>query len=485
MKNKLFKKAFAVSLSALMLGSAAAALPAVMPFSLSVSAVTSADSFSYEVNSDNTLTITNYVGSDTAVVIPSSINNQKVSKIGSQSFSYYPAITSVIIPDSVTEIGDYAFSGCTGLTSISIPNSVTAIGEQALGGCELLKTVVLPKNLKELPDWLFADCTGLSQVTIPSGVTKIGAAAFFRCTSLKNITIPNHTTQIGNSAFMLCENLSSVNLPQGVAMLDYQTFSGCKALTEITLPATVKSIGSRAFENCSDLTKVTIPQSVTFIDEDSFQNCQKLTLFVKQDSYAERYAKNNSLPYSASVGFSNTSTISAASVQLGNSVTVTCSAKNGDSPVTYAVYYRKAGTSKWSVVQGYKTNTSVKVTPKAAVHYEIRVAAKDASGMIVRKDMKLSVTKPLTNTSKLGADSIKLGEKVKVRCFAQGGTQPYQYAVYCKKASSAKWSKLRDYGSTNIIMYQPATATKYDVIVHIKDAAGKIADKTLSLTVTK
>ena len=99
--------------------------------------------------------------------------------------------------------------------------------------------------------------------------------------------------------------------------------------------------------------------------------------------------------------------------------------------------------------------------------------------------MKLTVAKELANTSKLSADTIRLGEKVKVRCFATGGMGDYQYAVYYKKHTSEKWSKLRDYGTSNIVMLKPGVAVPYDVRVDVMDKSGKVASKTLTLTVTE
>ena len=48
----------------------------------------------------------------------------------------------------------------------------------------------------------------------------------------------------------------------------------------------------------------------------------------------------------------NTSTVSAVQINLGSTVSVKASATGGAGNYTYAVYYRKAGTDKWTAVQG-------------------------------------------------------------------------------------------------------------------------------------
>ena len=245
------------------------------------------------------------------------------------------------------------------------------------------------------------------------------------------------------------------------------------------------NIGDLAFCECKSLTSVTIPDSVTSIGDRAFYWCStKLTIKGKAGSYAETYAKENNIPFEV-LPLDNLSALSVNEVVLGKSVTVNCVATGGEGNYTYAVYYRKAGTTKWTTAQGYKTNATVKFTPKAAVNYEIRVAVKDATGKIERKDMTLTVKKPFTNTSKLNLETIKLGEKVKVRCFAENGETPYTFSVQYKKSTSEKWVNVAINSTNNIFVLKPASATTYDIRVTAKSPDGQASKKTLTLTVTK
>ncbi len=78
--------------------------------------------------------LTEYIGSDRAVVIPSTIENYPVVAIADDTFKD-KGVTSVAIPDSVTTIGWFAFYGCHELERVTIPASVTAIGYAAFDGC--------------------------------------------------------------------------------------------------------------------------------------------------------------------------------------------------------------------------------------------------------------------------------------------------------------------------------------------------------------
>ena len=460
----------------------------------------------------------------TSVTIPDSVTN-----IGDWAFAWCYRLTSVTIPDSVMSIGDWAFFNCENLTSITIPDSVTSIGDEAFGYCESLTAVTIPDSVTSIESGAFIGCESLTAVTIPDSVTSIGYGAFYNCENLTSITIPDSVTSIGENAFYDCKGLTSVTIPDSVTSIGSEAFRGCEGLadekgfviirdvlygyygndtyitipnsvtsigesaffycsglTSVTIPDSVTSIGDYAFAYCYSLTSVTIPDNVTSIGNGAFAYCDNVTIKGKKGSYAETYAKDNNIPFKAvTFPLTNKSTLSADSVVLGKSITVNCATYGGKGTFTYAVYYRKAGTTKWTTAQGYKTNATVTFKPKAAVNYEIRVAVKDASGKIERKDMTLAVKKPFTNTSKLNADTIQLGEKVKVRCFAENGEAPYTFSVQYKKSTSEKWTNVAINSTNNIFVLKPGAAVTYDIRVTAKSADGQASKKTLTLTVTK
>ena len=437
----------------------------------------------------------------TSVTIPDS-----VMSIGDWAFFNCENLTSITIPDSVTSIGENAFYDCKGLTSVTIPDSVTSIGSEAFRGCEGLADekgfviirdvlygyygndtyITIPDSVTSIGDGAFSGCTSLTSVTIPDSVTSIGGHAFHDCRSLTSVTIPDSVTSIGRYAFYECTSLTSVTIPNSVTSIGESAFFYCSGLTSVTIPDSVTSIGDYAFAYCYSLTSVTIPDNVTSIGNGAFAYCDNVTIKGKKGSYAETYAKDNNIPFKAvTFPLTNKSTLSADSVVLGKSITVNCATYGGKGTFTYAVYYRKAGTTKWTTAQGYKTNATVTFKPKAAVNYEIRVAVKDASGKIERKDMTLAVKKPFTNTSKLNADTIQLGEKVKVRCFAENGEAPYTFSVQYKKSTSEKWTNVAINSTNNIFVLKPGAAVTYDIRVTAKSADGQASKKTLTLTVTK
>ncbi len=66
---------------------------------------------------------------------------------------------------------------------------------------------------------------------------------------------------------------------------------------DVTIPAGVTEIGFSAFKDCTNLTSVTIPESVTEIGYNVFTNCRRLVIHAPAGSYAEQYAKKNSVKF--------------------------------------------------------------------------------------------------------------------------------------------------------------------------------------------
>lgn len=179
--------------------------------------------------SNNTFAVASYAGSDSTIIIPSTINGLPITAIQSNVFSGVAAL-NIIIPDSITSIGDNAFSG-SDLVSVTIPNSVTTIGADAFEGCENLTNLIFPNSgAMDIGDWAFLHCANLVNVTIPNSVTSIGYYSFGQCTALTNIMISSSAISIGELAFVGCTNLASVYCTGNAPGADFSAFIGDNAI---------------------------------------------------------------------------------------------------------------------------------------------------------------------------------------------------------------------------------------------------------------
>jgi len=184
----------------------------------------------------------------------------------------------------------------------------------------------------------------------------------------------------------------------------------------------------------------------------------------------------------------NASTLSATSITLGKSITITGKATGVTTPYKYAAYYKKSTSTEYTKIRDYSTTTTMTFKPAAAVSYDVRVKVKDAKGTVKNKDFTVKVTKAtstaLANASIISATSIKKGTTLTITGKATGGTTPYQYAAYYKKSSSSSYTQIRDYSTTAKITVTPAAATTYNIRVKVKDAKGTVSNKDFTVKVT-
>ena len=443
-----------------------------------------------------------------------------------------PNNTAITIKDGTKGIVQSSFNGCHNLISVTIPDGLTSIGSYAFKDCTNLKNIDVPASVTNVKHSIFANCTGLTNATIGSDISP---KMFLGCTHLKKLKIVYGSTAIKSSAFTDCVSLEEVYLPRSVENISNDAFqkydekyitklycfSDSFGLSYARAQGFPYIIRSDQLENISTISCETIKpgESITVVgDANGGDENYKYAVYYKekntsnwttvqsyQVNWTVKFVLNSTGDYNIRVNvadasgtivrkdfvvkvtsdFQNVSKLGANKILLGEKVKVRCFAEGGSAPYQYAVYYKKSSAAVWSKLRGYATGNILTLTPKAATSYDIRVDIKDADGTVASKTLKLTVNKTFANTSVLNTDSIKLGEKVKVRCFAEGGTSPYQYAVYYKKHSLTSWTKLRGYDEKNIVVLTPTAATTYDVRVDAADSAGNIATKTLTLKVTK
>jgi hypothetical protein len=296
---------------------------------LGVSVVANPSEFSYQEWNGEAI-ITRYLGTNSEVVIPSTIGGLPVRRIGNW---LSPNGNRVVIPEGVVEIIGYAFYQCTNIAEVTIPNTVTNIGDEAFrgtsltnvllpasllsmgtnpfGACSRLREIsvapgnwnfssadgvlfnkaqtelvkfpqgrggeyAVPETVTFLPDEVFADCAELTNVILPS-IANVPRGAFSGSAKLRSVTLPENVRSIGEYTFADCESLANFRIPNSVTNIDRLAFYRCYNLAGIELPSELKSIGDGVFASCWGLRNITIPDGATMIGPGAFMHCIGLT----------------------------------------------------------------------------------------------------------------------------------------------------------------------------------------------------------------
>lgn len=234
---------------------------------------TSADgSWTYIILEDGTAEIYGapaYLGSDTELTIPDTIDDYTVTKLSEYALVFCDSIQSVTIGENINEIGIAAFAACFSMGNIyvdsdnpyfsSVDGVLFSKDEKSLliypaGKGE--STYTVPDCVERIADGAFAYCVGLSGVNLPDGLKSIGGIAFANCESLEQVVLPDTVESIDYDAFYMCTALSSVVLSENLTQLPNSVFGGCTSLTEITIPLGISEIGSEVFAE-SGMTVIT------------------------------------------------------------------------------------------------------------------------------------------------------------------------------------------------------------------------------------
>ncbi len=238
--------------------------------------ISDTNTFEYTVNSDNTVTITAYLGSQVNVTIPKTIDGKPVTTIASRAF-YKKPIFSVTSLADITHIGEYAFYGCVYLINVSLKDTLRFVGVGAFEGTALYNNT-------------------------PNGLIYVGKVAVRyngAMPSNTNLVLRSSTLAIADGAFSWCKGLEQISLGNGVTTIGEGAFSHCSNLRAVHMPASVLTIGIGAFGSCTSLTEASIPNTSTAIAPNAFEHCTALTLYGYSGSTAQQHAQEQGIPFQA------------------------------------------------------------------------------------------------------------------------------------------------------------------------------------------
>ena len=263
--------------------------------------------------------LTQYLGTDDALVVPSDINGTPITEIGNgQSKITSTNITMVVIPSSVTKINTGAFINISSLAFVSFESgsNLAYIGQNAFSG------------------------TAIADISLPASVSSIGIGAFAYCNSLEKLTLFSDNTE---TLVSLCENLVSSLGAGQIVEVYYVAYEACLEAAEnagatytlaeldsivpfqdvfyyetnsngiviiglkdssyrdLVIPSrfngrNVVEIGYEAFKNES-ITSVVIPETVVSISGEAFRGCSSLVSVTFKTGSALKTIGNRAFAY--------------------------------------------------------------------------------------------------------------------------------------------------------------------------------------------
>ena len=321
-------------------------------------------------------------------------------------------------------------------------------------------------------------------VNLPATIINVTGVSFVETKGLENINVDEENPYLksvdgilfSKDGFSLIAVPQSreYNAPEGIAEIGKEAYFMSK-MSSVKIPSTVRSIGENAFFGCENLAELKIPINVIYIGENAFLNtADGFTIYCDAFSYPAAYAKEKgikcveALNISVGIDYEEESAFENDTMPLGTSVYFGVNAGGGSGEYTYACYYRRDNTAKWTTKQGFKDNNEFTMTPGYAGTYEVCFKVKDSKGTVKKIYASFTVEQAFENVSSISADTIKKGETVAVTC----GTNidaPTAYAVYYKKVTDTKWTTKQDYDENSEVVIKPLKAADYIICVKAKN----------------
>lgn len=268
--------------------------------------------FVYSESDEHTITIFDYKGDSTDVIIPDNLGGRAVVSLFCLGRGF-DRIEKLVIPDSVQLIDESLFHRCEQLRDITFPkyfeltstdpmssqytfldntpwikiqrekNPLVIIGDTVIDGRTCSGKIEIPEGVTRILDWAFLGNKNITDIYIPDSVTYIGERAFSKCESLENIKFPNNIVEMGAYIFGYPDNYSEEipwlrkKLDENLMVIENGNLINANLCTgDIVIPNEVKSIAKYAFSN-SQITSVIMPDDITEIDDYVFAFCNNLT----------------------------------------------------------------------------------------------------------------------------------------------------------------------------------------------------------------
>ncbi|UFT98877.1 N-acetylmuramoyl-L-alanine amidase [Radiobacillus kanasensis] len=195
-----------------------------------------------------------------------------------------------------------------------------------------------------------------------------------------------------------------------------------------------------------------------------------------QDKMAKKIADTVINHYGLGKPVITTYTVDKASPQVeGTRVILYARASNGDN-LQYKFWQHNLDTDEWKLLQDYSADTNIGWTPDKSGNYELVVHVREGSSTnsydtykVMQYQVKPKPVSIQSYTSDLPSPQAK-ETRVIINANAINGEE-LQYKFWQHNMDTDEWKLLQDYSTDTNIGWTPDRAGKYQLVVHVKEAA--------------
>jgi hypothetical protein len=244
-----------------------------------------------------------YCGSESSIVIPSSVSvllqssfsgcswlscvefesGSHLERIERMGFER-SGLKSIVIPSSITTLCDCSFTNNSiEFLTFEHNSKLQEIGVRAFQG-NPLTSVVIPASVVVLWDGCFSYCSSLKSLTIESDSVLEWICDMALCnTGLESITIPRSVTHLGSSCFKSCLSLQFVHFENGSRLEKINRWTFMRSIiSSIMIPSCVVTLGKLCFSESGLLESVSFerPSHLEEIGEHAFLKTQVKSIVI-------------------------------------------------------------------------------------------------------------------------------------------------------------------------------------------------------------
>ena len=241
------------------------------------------------------------------VVIPATINDINVVKIGDEAFMN-KQLTEVSIPYGIEIIGEMAFRD-NEINNLTLPDSIKSIGYQSFRSNKI-KSLKLSKGMESTGLEAFRN-NELTKLIIPENIIIIEEESFRR-NHLREVLFEG-TPKIFERRAFYQNQLESFEIPEGLKIIHEGALSYNK-LNSVTIPDTITEMGINVFLDNEFTELPKLPVSITTLPAGIFYN-NKITNIAMPDHITiigERAFRGNNIVSISAEDFNNVTIIESA-----------------------------------------------------------------------------------------------------------------------------------------------------------------------------